>query len=163
MFLIQSVTCSLKRSQRHIKDTTDLDLRLEIDTECWMLSKLYVRRDVVNFSFICFNILTTYAYGVNTSLQLMRYYRACIFSLYFLDRGLFLNLIVTDEVYSRNTAWAVLWIYTSYYFLSTSNSNMDLGLRGCSPKFVLSVAITIWLIHAKYWSHRSPNICPPFQ
>jgi hypothetical protein len=40
--------------------------------------------------------LTTCAYGVNTSLQLMRCYRACIFSLYFLDRGLFFTLIVTD-------------------------------------------------------------------
>jgi hypothetical protein len=28
VFLVQRVTCSLLRSQRHIKDTTDLDLRL---------------------------------------------------------------------------------------------------------------------------------------
>ena len=34
VFLVQRVTCSLLCSQRHIKDTTYLDLRLEIDNEC---------------------------------------------------------------------------------------------------------------------------------
>ena len=51
-----------------IKDTTDmdrsasyLDLHLEIDSERWLRTKLYEKRDdlnfpIVNFSFICSNI-----------------------------------------------------------------------------------------------------------
>ena len=85
-----------------------------------------------------------------------------ISSLYSLDRGLLLTLIVTDKVYSRNSR-PHLFVYTRFYYcLSTSNSNRDFRLRGCSPKFVLSAVITIWLIHAKYWSHRRPNICSSF-
>ena len=85
-----------------------------------------------------------------------------ISSLYTLDRGLLLTLIVTDTVYSRNSRPHLFVYIRFYYCLSTSNSNRDFRLRGCSPKFVLSAAITIWLIHAKYWSHRRPNICSSF-
>ena len=59
-----------------IKDTTDtvrsvsyLDLHLEIDSEWWVRTKLYDKRDYfnflfVNFPFICGNILAAPAYGV---------------------------------------------------------------------------------------------------
>ena len=86
----------------------------------------------------------------------------CISSLYSLDRGLLLTFIVTDKVYSRNSRPHLFVCIRFYYCLSTSNSNRDFRLRGCSPKFILSAAITNWLIHAKYWSHRRPNICSSF-
>ena len=59
-----------------IKDTTDtdtstsyLDIHLEIDSEGRSRTKLYDKRDdfnfpIVNFSFICSNILAAPAYGV---------------------------------------------------------------------------------------------------
>ena len=68
-----------------IKDTTYtiryasyLDLYLEIDSEGWLRTKLYDKRDdlnfpIVNFPFICSNIP---AYGVYIS-QLIGYSRAC--------------------------------------------------------------------------------------
>ena len=92
----------------------------------------------------------------------MRYNRVYISSLYSLDRGLLLTLIVTDKVYSRNSRPHLFVCIRFYYCLSTSTSNRDFRLRGCSPTFVLSAAITNWLIHAKYWSHRRPNICSSF-
>ena len=85
-------------------------------------------------------------YGVNISLQLIRYSRACIFPLYFLGRGLFFTLIVTDKVYSRHADCALISMYTSYYFLSTSNSNKGLRLRGCSAKLLLSLSQFDWSI-----------------
>ena len=62
-----------------IKDTTDtdrsasyLDLYLEIDSEGWLRTKLYDKRDdfnfpIVNFPFICSNIPAAPAYGVYIS------------------------------------------------------------------------------------------------
>jgi hypothetical protein len=73
-----------------------------------------------------------------------------------------LTFIVTDKVYSRNSRPHLFVYIRFYYCLSTSNSNRDFRLRGCSPNFILSAAITNWLIHAKYWSHRRPNICSSF-
>ena len=70
-----------------IKDTTDtvrsasyLDLHLEIDSERWLGTKRYDKRDdfnlpIVNFPFICSNIPAAPAYGVYIS-QLIRYSRA---------------------------------------------------------------------------------------
>jgi hypothetical protein len=85
-----------------IKDTTDkdtsasyLDLHLEIDSEGWLRTKLYDKRDdfnfsIVNFPFICSNIPAAPAYGVYIS-QLIRYSRACGSYQDFLDRGLLLT------------------------------------------------------------------------
>jgi hypothetical protein len=62
-----------------IKDTTDkdtsasyLDQHLEIDSEGWLRTKLYDKRDdfnfsIVNFPFICSNIPAAPAYGVYIS------------------------------------------------------------------------------------------------
>ena len=84
-----------------IKDTTDtdrsasyLDLHLEIDSEGRLRTKLYDKRDVlnfpiVNFPFTCSNIPTTPAYGLYIS-QLIHYSRACGSHQDFLDRGLLL-------------------------------------------------------------------------
>ena len=59
-----------------IKDTTDtdrstsyLDLHIEIDSEWWLRTKLYDKRNyfnfpIVNFPFICSNIAAAPAYGV---------------------------------------------------------------------------------------------------
>jgi hypothetical protein len=59
-----------------IKDTTDTDrsasylnLHLEMDSERWLRTKLYDKRDdsnfpIVNFPFICSNIPAAPAYGV---------------------------------------------------------------------------------------------------
>ena len=71
-----------------IKDTTDtdrsasyLDLHLEIDSEGRIRTKLYDKRDdinfpIVNFTFICSNIPAAPAYGVYI-FQLIRYSRSC--------------------------------------------------------------------------------------
>ena len=84
-----------------IKDITDtersasyLDLRLEIDTEGRLRTKLYDKRDVfifpiVNFLFICSNIPGAPASGVYIS-QLIRYSRACCSYQDVLDIGLLL-------------------------------------------------------------------------
>jgi hypothetical protein len=85
-----------------IKDTTDmdrsasyLDLHLEIDSEGWLRTKLYDKRDdlnfpIVNFPFICSNIPAAPAYGVYIS-QLIRYSRACGSYQDFLNIGLLLT------------------------------------------------------------------------
>ena len=85
-----------------IKDTTDtvrsasyLDLHLEIDSERWLGTKRYDKRDdfnlpIVNFPFICSNIPAAPAYGVYIS-QLIRYSRACGSYQDFLDKGLLLT------------------------------------------------------------------------
>ena len=54
-----------------------LDLYLEIDSEGWLRTKLYDKRDdfnfhIVNFPFICSNIPAAHAYGLYIS-QLIRY------------------------------------------------------------------------------------------
>ena len=84
------------------KDTTDtdrsasyLDLHLEIDSEGRLRTKLYDKRDdlnfpIVNFPFICSNIPEAPAYGVYIS-QTMRYSRACGSYQDFLGRGLLLT------------------------------------------------------------------------
>jgi hypothetical protein len=70
-----------------IKDTTDtrsvsyIDLHFEIDSECWLRTKLHDKGDdfncpIVNFPFICSNITAAPAYGVCIS-QFILYYRAC--------------------------------------------------------------------------------------
>ena len=71
-----------------IKDITDtdrsvsyIDLDLEIDSQRRIRTKRYVKRDdfnfyIVNFPFICSNILAAPAYGVYIS-QLIRCSRAC--------------------------------------------------------------------------------------
>jgi len=85
-----------------IKDTTDtdrspsyLDLRLEIDSEARLRTKLYYKTDdfnfsIVNFPFICSNIPAAPAYGVYLS-ELIQYPRACGSYQDFLDRGLLLT------------------------------------------------------------------------
>jgi hypothetical protein len=89
-------------TELEIKDTTDtdrsasyLDLNLEIDSEGWLRTKLYDKRDdfnlpIVSFPFICSNIPAAPAYGVYIS-QLMRYSRSCGSYQDFLDRGLLLT------------------------------------------------------------------------
>ena len=93
---------SLAPIELEIKDTTDtdrsasyLDLHLEIDSERRVRTKLYDKRDglnflIVNFPFICINIPASPAYGVYIS-QLIRYSRACGSYQDFLDRGLLLT------------------------------------------------------------------------
>jgi hypothetical protein len=85
-----------------IKDTTDtdrsasyLDLYLEIDSEGWLRTKLYNKRDdfnfpMLNFPFICSNIPAAPAYMEYIS-QMIRYSRACGSYQDFLDRGLLLT------------------------------------------------------------------------
>ena len=78
-----------------IKDTTYLDIHLAIDSEGWLRTKLYGKRDdfnfpIVNFPFICSNIPAAPAGGVYIS-QLIRYSRACGSYQDFLDRGLLLT------------------------------------------------------------------------
>jgi hypothetical protein len=72
-----------------------LDLHLEIDSEGRLRTKLYDKRydfnfPIVNFPFICSNILAAPGYGVYIS-QLIRYSRACGSYQDFLDWGLLLT------------------------------------------------------------------------
>jgi hypothetical protein len=65
---------------------------LKVDSEGWLKTKLYDKRDdfnfpIVNFPFICSNIQTAPAYGGYIS-QLVRYSRVCSSHQDFLDRGL---------------------------------------------------------------------------
>ena len=85
-----------------IKDTTNtdtsasyLDLQLAIDSEKRLRTKLYDKRDnlnfpIMNFPFICSNIPAAPVYGVYIS-QLIRYSRACRSYQSVLDRGLLLT------------------------------------------------------------------------
>jgi hypothetical protein len=85
-----------------IKDTTDtdrsasyLDRHLEIDSDWWLRTNLYDKRDefnfpIVNFPFICSNIPAAPAYGVYIS-QFIRYSRACGSYPDFLDKRLLLT------------------------------------------------------------------------
>ena len=82
-----------------IKDTTDKDrhasylaLQLDIDSEWWLSTKRYDKRDdfnftIVNFPLICRNIQADPTYGVYIP-QLIRCSRACGSYQDFLDRGL---------------------------------------------------------------------------
>ena len=66
----------MDRNELEIKDTTDtdssdsyLDLHFEIDSEGWLRTRLYDKKDdvnfpIVNFTFICNNIPAAPAYGV---------------------------------------------------------------------------------------------------
>ena len=74
-----------------------LYLHLEIDSEEWLRTNPYVTRDdfnfpIVNFQFICSNILAASTYGVYIS-QLIRYTRACGSYHDFLDRELLLTRV----------------------------------------------------------------------
>jgi hypothetical protein len=67
----------------------------EIDSEGWLRTKLYDKRDdfnfsIVNFPFICGNIPAAPAYGVYVS-QLIRHSWTCGYYQDFLDRGLLLT------------------------------------------------------------------------
>jgi hypothetical protein len=93
-----------------IKDSTDtdrsasyLDIHLEIDSEEWVRTKLYDKRDdfnfpILSFPFICSNISAAPANGVCIS-QLIRYSRACGSYQDVLDRGLLLPRKLLNQVF----------------------------------------------------------------
>jgi hypothetical protein len=78
-----------------IDDNRSLDPHLEIDSEGRLRTKIYDKRDdlnfsIVNFPIICSNIPAAPAYGVYIS-RMIRYTRACGSYQDFLDRGLLLT------------------------------------------------------------------------
>ena len=90
--------------ETEIKDTTDaarsasyLDLHLKIDSEGQLRTKLYDKRDdinfpILNFTFICSNIPAAPAYGVYIYIyQKILYSRACVSYQKFLDRRFLLT------------------------------------------------------------------------
>ena len=92
------------------------DLHLEIDSEGWLRTKLYNKRDdfnipIVNFPFIYSNIPAAPAYEVDIS-QLIRYFRACGSCRDFLDRW----LLLTRKLLHQGSYW-LSW---SYHFESFS-------------------------------------------
>ena len=110
-----------------IKDTTDKDrhasylaLQLDIDSEWWLSTKRYDKRDdfnftIVNFPFICSQIP---AYGVYIS-QLTRYSRACGSYQDFFDRGLLLtrrlpNHFESVTVVSTSRSFSHSWLITAF-------------------------------------------------
>ena len=81
-----------------------LDLHLEIDSEGQLRTKLYDKRDdvnfsIVNFPFICSNIPAAHAYGVYIS-QLIQYSRAYGSYQDFLNRGLLLTRKLLNQGFS---------------------------------------------------------------
>jgi hypothetical protein len=97
--LIASIPLILKERipQIQIESASYLDLHLEIDSDGWLRTKLYDKRDyfnfpIVNFPFICSNIPAAPAYGVPVYIsQFIRYYRAYGSYQDFLDRSLLLT------------------------------------------------------------------------
>ena len=92
---IYPIELEIKVTTDTYRSASDLDLRLEIDSEGQLRTTLYDKRDyfnfpIGNFPFICNNIPTAPAYEVYIS-QLMRYSRACGSYQDFLDRGLLLT------------------------------------------------------------------------
>jgi hypothetical protein len=86
-----------------IKDTTNtyrsasyLDLHLEIDSEGWLRTKLYDKRDDFNFPIV--NFPAAPAYGIYIS-ELIRYSRACGSYQDFPDRGLLLTRKLLNHVF----------------------------------------------------------------
>jgi hypothetical protein len=123
-----------------IKDTADtarsasyLDLHLEIDSEGWLKTKLYDKRDdfnfpIVKFPFICSNIPTAPAFGVYIS-QLIRYSRTYDSYHDFLDRGLLLTRKLLNQGF-------LYWSSGSHHFESFTVTTMT------------------WLTVAEYLHHK---------
>ena len=100
--LIRRLASLVEDIELEIKDTTDtdrsasyLDLRLEIDSEGRLRTKLYNNRDdfnflIMNFPSICNNIPAAPVYGVYIS-QLIRYSRVFGSNQDFRNRGLLLT------------------------------------------------------------------------
>ena len=127
-----------------IKDTRDtdrsasyLDLRLEIDSEGRLRTKLHDKRDhfnfpIVIFPFICSNIPAAPACGVYIS-QMIRYSRACCSYQDFLDRG----LLLTRKLLNQGSVW----------------------LSWCHHFELFSAATMTWLTVMEYLCHKWPRIC----
>ena len=82
------------KSRNSLYYVSYLDLHLEDDSDGRLKTKIYDKRNsfnfpIVNLPFICSNIPTVPAYGVNIS-QLIRYSKACSYH-DFLERGLLLT------------------------------------------------------------------------
>ena len=100
-------TTLLYPTELEIKDTTYtdrsasyIDVHLEIDSEEQLRQKFQDKRDylnfsIVNFPFICSNILAAPAYIS----QLIRYFRACGSYQDFLARGLLLTRKLLNQVF----------------------------------------------------------------
>ena len=128
-----------------IKDTKDtdrsasyLDLHLEIDSEGRLRTKLYDKRDdlnfpIVNFPFICSNLPAAPAYEVYIS-QLIRYSRACGSYQDFLDWG----LLLTRKLLNQRFLLVISW---SHHFES------------------FKVATMTWLTAMEYLCHKWSRIC----
>jgi hypothetical protein len=92
---IYPIELEIKNTTYTDRSASYLDLHLEIDSDGRFRTKLYDKRDdfnfpIVNFPFICSNILAAPAYGVYIS-HMIRYSRACGSYQDFLDRGLLLT------------------------------------------------------------------------
>ena len=108
-----------------IKDTTNtdrsasyLDLHLGTDSEGWVRTKLYSNFNIVNFPFVCSNILA--APGVYIS-QLIRYLRACGSYKEILDRGLLLTRKLLNQGFLVVKLKPSLW---QFYVATTVMENL---------------------------------------
>ena len=110
-----------------------LNLHLEMDSEGWLRTKLYDKRDdfnfpIVHFPFICSNIPAAPAYGVYIS-QLIRYSRACGSYVDFLDRGLLLLnqvFLLVKLKSSRRTFYGRHHDLVNRYGISVSQITTDM-------------------------------------
>jgi hypothetical protein len=104
-----------------------------MDSEGWLRTKLYDKRDdfnfpIVHFPFICSNIPAAPAYGVYIS-QLIRYSRACGSYVDFLDRGLLLLnqvFLLVKLKSSRRTFYGRHHDLVNRYGISVSQITTDM-------------------------------------
>ena len=118
---------SIYPSELEIKDTTDehnfanyLDIRLEFDVNTRLFTKVYDKRDDLNFPFLCGNIPNSTAYGIFVS-QLIRYAKANTFYDYFKFRCMDLVLarqgfkLSFKKCYGRHTTLHFLECLVIYF------------------------------------------------
>ena len=89
------IALEIKDTAVTTKSVSYINLKLEVDSNVWLWTKLYIKRDdfnfpIVNIPFIWSAIPAVHAYGVYIS-QLIRHSRTCGSYREFRDRGLLLT------------------------------------------------------------------------
>jgi hypothetical protein len=128
-----------------------IDILLKLDTNCKLTTQLYDKRDdinfsIVNFPYVCSNIPSSPAYGVNMS-QLIRYTRACSTYNQFLISVFRPNAVWCISYQSLSRFWHTNPDYGSYRL-----PNLEIGLmagvtgrlQGCL--LLLGILSYLWYI-----------------
>jgi hypothetical protein len=108
-----------------------LDVLLKLDTNGKITTQLYDKRDdfnfsIVNFPYLCSNILASPAYGVYIS-QLIRYARACSKYDQFLNRGSLLTHKLMPQGFQMSRLQAAFRKFYGRYHDLICPYNLSLG------------------------------------